>query len=226
MHRTLRQPAAKVAPARTPSTWKTRRGRGAEAAGAIVWRSFCTALYGRFVRRVGFGAIHLNSVIPITPRAGGSPAPRHGNQMIYSARRPRRPRDETRHTPGSRQHRAPRSDTVTRAHTWTRGISTQSRRACKSFCARRPLRTHTAHGDQTRTNHHQLKASTVGQPDRRFHISLSHTTSENRPPSQQITDTPIPHPPITSHHGGDGDGVHPLALPRAPARSPPPPRYP
>jgi hypothetical protein len=84
------------------------------------------------------------------------------------------------------------------------------------------LRTHTAHGDQTRTNHHQLKASTVGQPDRRLPISLSHTTSENRPPSQQITDTPIPHPPITSHHGGDGDGVHPLALPRAPARSPPP----
>jgi len=74
-----------------------------------------------------------------------------------------------------------------------------------------------------RTNHHQLKASTVGQPDRRLHISLSHTTSENRPPSQQITDTPIPHPPITSHHGGDGDGVHPLALPRAPARSPPAP---
>jgi len=88
------------------------------------------------------------------------------------------------------------------------------------------LRTHTAHGDQTRTNHHQLKASTVGQPDRRLHSSHSHTTSENRPPSQQITDTPIPHPPITSHHGGDGDGVHPLALPRAPARSPPPLRYP
>jgi hypothetical protein len=61
------------------------------------------------------------------------------------------------------------------------------------------------------------------EPDRRLHISLSHTTSENRPPSQQITDTPIPHPPITSHHGGDGDGVHPLALPRAPARSPRPP---
>jgi hypothetical protein len=48
MHRTSRQPAAKVAPARPPSTWKARRGRGAEAAGAIVWRSFCTALCGRF----------------------------------------------------------------------------------------------------------------------------------------------------------------------------------
>ena len=148
MHRTLRPPAAKVAPAPPPSTWKVRRGRGAGAGGAghCVWRSFLQP-YVRFDASV-LARFLFNRSEHKQPRwdAGGA---RHGNQMILAGPASR----ATRRDPPAHRGISDPDLTVTRAHTWTRRISTQSRRTCKWHNAQ----TRTAHGDQTRTNHHQLK---------------------------------------------------------------------
>ena len=222
MHRTLRPPAAKVAPAPPPSTWKVRRGRGAGAGGAghCVWRSFLQP-YVRFDASVF--ARFLFKQRTQRSRAGTrtreEPGTRHGNQMILSQTRCGR---ATRRDPAHRGISDP-DLTVTRAHTWTRGISTQSRRTCKWHT------TQNAHGAR-RPNPHQppstqgLNRGTTGPSSP--HQSQSH---HKREPATQPANNRYPNTTPTNHQSprwrwrrSPPSRVHPLALPRAPARSPPP----
>ena len=151
MHRTLRPPAAKVAPARPPSTWKVRRGRGAGAGGggalcvAFLFAALCA------VRRVGFcAAFYLNSE-PQTAAPGRGRSPARQPDDILAQTRTQEPRDETR--PGTPRDLRPRSNSHMSAHVDARDLHTVATRTCKWHNAQ----TRTAHGDQTRTNHHQLK---------------------------------------------------------------------
>jgi hypothetical protein len=143
MHRTLRPPAAKVAPARPTSTWKVRRGRGRGPAGGgiVCGVPFCSPMCGstrRFLRAFYLNSEHKGAA-PGRAR-GRSPARGTATRSDTLADQVR-PRDETR--PGTPRDLRPRSNSHTSAHVDARDLHTVATDMQVAYHSERTRRTAT-----------------------------------------------------------------------------------